>query len=715
MKRNTSVFFALTVLQLFAGAPQMFAACAPVRDGLIAWWPGEGSDDGRVGPSALIVGATFGAGIVGQAFAFDGSSQYLSTSVDGQPSVLPSTTWEAWVYPTRLNHAGRQHIFSIDSGGYGRSVLIETGSSDFGVFTGLGVWRPTQATLNEWQHIAVVFTPTNVLFYRNGVQFSYGQAPVARASTLKIAIGRNPGYGEYFQGMIDEPAIHQRALDASEINELYLAGPAGRCIPGDLADMSITLHSAPTTGQLSGYVTNTFLVANQGPAPAMAAMVSAQIPAGALLVDSQISQGSIWRSGDEIFGSLGSLGAGASAQMRLTLRLTAIGTQTYMASVENLGPDPSIANNSILRNFEVYDRYTDADGDWSAVTLELRNTPEAALMARTGNINNLGFGWPVGFDPFSGASTPGHAFPWTPPTNSPPGTDRIMVISSYNGQPPRGADGYTGSTSRPANSVQPLEINYNLAGLPLTSAALQMFVDDFQAPVWGANYTVTLNGVRAPFLESIINALSQTGPIGKLISATFPPEFLPLLATNKLTILIDDTTTGAGDGFALDFAKLLINLNAFGQVGVIRGTVLDQLNLAPISGARITVGGVVTTTDSAGRYTLLGIPAGLAVVEASHHEYAPKNQPTDLLAGQTNTVDFQLTVQPKLRIELLSPTSVLISWPASLADYTLQRTVDVTDPLQWLPEGSVPGLLDGRRRVTNAITSPARLYRLAKP
>ncbi len=46
--------------------------------------------------------------------------------------------------------------------------------------------------------------------------------------------------------------------------------------------------------------------------------------------------------------------------------------------------------------------------------------PEADLVVRTGDINNLGFGWPAGFDPFSGESTPPHPFPWTPPPGSPP-------------------------------------------------------------------------------------------------------------------------------------------------------------------------------------------------------------------------------------------------------------------------------------------------------
>ncbi|MDD1760295.1 MAG: hypothetical protein LUQ44_06785, partial [Methanothrix sp.] len=113
-------------------------------------------------------------------------------------------------------------------------------------------------------------------------------------------------------------------------------------------------------------------------------------------------------------------------------------------------------------------------------------------MVRTGDIDNLNFGWPEGFDPFSGQSTPAHSYPWTIDQNDPSGTDRIFVVSSYNGTPPRGSEGYTSSTSRPDNSVQPIDLSFDAKGIEIHSAIMQMFVDDFQAPVFGANYQVKL-------------------------------------------------------------------------------------------------------------------------------------------------------------------------------------------------------------------------------
>lgn len=69
--------------------------------------------------------------------------------------------------------------------------------------------------------------------------------------------------------------------------------------------------------------------------------------------------------------------------------------------------------------------------DWALAYERTEGGPEADLVVRTGDINNLGFGWPAGFDPFSGQSTPVHPGPniYRIPPNAPPGTDRIMLGS----------------------------------------------------------------------------------------------------------------------------------------------------------------------------------------------------------------------------------------------------------------------------------------------
>jgi hypothetical protein len=223
--------------------------CTPPPAGMVGWWPGDGNanDIRGANPGTLQNGATFTTGQVGQAFSFDGTDDYVSTNLDAQPSVMPSTTWDAWVFPTRVNQTGfRQGIMSIDTGGFARSVLIETGTANFGIFTGLGVWQPTTVTLNQWQHIAVVYTPTGIRFYKNGVEFVSSGGPNTTATTGRFQIGRFPGFPQYFQGRIDEVEVFNRALTQAEIQAIYNAGSAGKCKTASATNAEIATPATST-------------------------------------------------------------------------------------------------------------------------------------------------------------------------------------------------------------------------------------------------------------------------------------------------------------------------------------------------------------------------------------------------------------------------------------------------------------------------------------
>ncbi len=318
---------------------------------------------------------------------------------------------------------------------------------------------------------------------------------------------------------------------------------------------------------------------------------------------------------------------------------------------------------------------TATDGDWLASVVILSNTPEAQLMVRVGDIDNLGFGWPTSFDPFSGNDTPGHGFPWAPKPADYSGTDRIMVVSSFNGNPPAGSDGYSGTT-RPDNNPRPIVLQYPATGIQIVNAALQIFVDDFQAPVWGAKYQVTLNGKRYPELEVVINSLVQTGPIGKLITVPVSPSLLPEVASGQIALLFDDPTTGAGDGYAIDFVKLLINLKGNLQSGTISGHVSEEGTGRSLAGATVSAFDQTVQTDANGDYRLANVPAGLAFVTASSPGYQTGSTTTDVRAGQTSAgVNFQLQ---RLPLTVAIYTAVELEFFAHVGTrYVLQYSADL--------------------------------------
>jgi len=298
--------------------------------------------------------------------------------------------------------------------------------------------------------------------------------------------------------------------------------------------------------------------------------------------------------------------------------------------------------------------------DWALRYERTEGGPEADLEARTGDINNLGFGWPRNYDPFSGKSTYPHPFPWSPKPGSPDGTDRMLLGSAvtpadYIAHPFAG-DGYTSSILRPCKESpdpsackgrqdsMPQPIVLPVGALPpkIDAVLFQIFVDDFQAPSFHSHFQASLNGTRIPSLEQALNALDQTGPIGKLITVNLLPEYFPLLQSGTVKLLIDDPTTHAQDGYAVDFVRILVNPHKFKYLVSVTLTIKDWDKNTPIPGATVTAALQSASTDASGNCALNGLPAGLVVATAVAPGYDANSVAADVVAGQSGHADIQL-------------------------------------------------------------------------
>jgi len=347
--------------------------------------------------------------------------------------------------------------------------------------------------------------------------------------------------------------------------------------------------------------------------------------------------------------------------------------------------------------------------DWALEYERTVGGPEADLVVRTGDINNLGFGWPPGFDPFSGQSTPIHPGPKIDriPPNAPPGTDRIILGSGLTpvhmsvqhtpGQPDQimvdaltktvGGDGYSWSLgscfmladrvlsktggqivngmqlppgvskdilrvapddaarcTRDRQLTMPTPIVLPVGDLPsqINTVVFQMFVDDFQSPVYGSHFQIALNDTRIPTFEYAINSLNQSGPIGKLVTLKLLPEYWSLLKSGTVKFLIDDPTSHVQDGFAIDFVRILVNPHDFKYQVSLTATVTDASSNKPIVGAMVTAGLSSALTDTQGKCALKDIPAGLVVATANAPDYDQNSVPMDLPAGQSGNAEIQL-------------------------------------------------------------------------
>ena len=298
--------------------------------------------------------------------------------------------------------------------------------------------------------------------------------------------------------------------------------------------------------------------------------------------------------------------------------------------------------------------------DWPLRYERTENGPEADLVVRTGDINNLGFGWPQGYDPFSGNSTPPHGFPWKPKPGSPDGTDRIMlgspITSAYYAAHRFTGDGYSNLLNpcilgtpdassckeREDSMPQPIVLSFGALPPKIDAVLFQIFVDDFQAPTFHSHFQASLNGTRIPSFEAVLNAIDQTGPVGKLITVHLLPEYWPLLKSDKVKLLIDDPTTRSPDGYAVDFVRVLVNPHKFQYQVSLTASVTDADKNVPISGATVTAALQSAATDNSGVCELSGLPAGLVVATAEAPGFDANSVPVDLIAGHHGRADIQL-------------------------------------------------------------------------
>lgn len=239
--------FSLASLTLFIGlslslcSVELASAQTPCRSlpsGLIAWWPGDGDAVDIVSGASGILrnGATFGPGLVGQAFLLDGVDDVIEIPSSAAPQFAAGSafTSEMWVY--RTSEAFPQHF-------YGKRNGCGPGLDEWNYQEAIGIGGLSfeAVPIRTWTHLATVYTGTEIKRYTNGVLFSaepYSNPPPNDAPLLIGSSGSCADFGGAFGGLIDELSFYSRALTEQEIQAIVAAQSSGKC-QQDLIRMAI--------------------------------------------------------------------------------------------------------------------------------------------------------------------------------------------------------------------------------------------------------------------------------------------------------------------------------------------------------------------------------------------------------------------------------------------------------------------------------------------
>jgi len=223
--------------------------CVSPPSGLIGWWPGNGNANDIVGGNnGVAQNITYTTGVAGQAFACDPNNYpygtYAGIQIPDQPAYVLTNALsiEGWIRP-------RGDGYSIFCRGDNRPgldpyVLSMQGNNNLRFYiedeSGNYAFVGTDLNYNQWYYVAATWdgSTETMSLYTNGAlagQTVTDVRPLGElipADSPGVGIGNvNDGFNNFpFIGDIDEISLYNRALTAAEIQSIYNAGSAGKCV-----------------------------------------------------------------------------------------------------------------------------------------------------------------------------------------------------------------------------------------------------------------------------------------------------------------------------------------------------------------------------------------------------------------------------------------------------------------------------------------------------
>jgi len=224
--------------------PSLWASAS----GLVGYWSFDGTgsiannqiaglrdESGRgnhgTASNANATGMAFVPGRVGNAISLDGVDDNLEI---GDRPILnfhgtQPFTIEAWVRPAVANHTGT--IMGRQNSGVAGNYMLKIREGRLFLYREIPPWTGVTSTTaliaNTWHHVVGTYDGANMRLFVNG---SSDVVPVASGSvgnnSIRVLIGArliNGAPYNFFNGLIDEVRIHNRALTEAEIRASFNA------------------------------------------------------------------------------------------------------------------------------------------------------------------------------------------------------------------------------------------------------------------------------------------------------------------------------------------------------------------------------------------------------------------------------------------------------------------------------------------------------------
>ncbi len=241
-KMKKQLLFVVSIVLTATFYAQNIPSYVPTN-GLVGWWPfnGNANDESGNGNHGTVNGATLTVdrnGKSNSAYSFDGISNLIKCSKTG-PTGNPTLTISFWIKSSQKTYG---HLIGYGNNGLSGQdlrVFINGNCGNSIAFDTYDNQKAKTNTLNDsWENYSISYdgnignNTTIAKFYKNGILMSSECFNVNNSKTnisqlIPITFGRYHGTVQtgFYNGLLDDIAIYNRALTQQEITSLYTGVP----------------------------------------------------------------------------------------------------------------------------------------------------------------------------------------------------------------------------------------------------------------------------------------------------------------------------------------------------------------------------------------------------------------------------------------------------------------------------------------------------------
>jgi uncharacterized repeat protein (TIGR01451 family) len=218
-------------------------------------------------------------------------------------------------------YAASFHDITIGNNAWSQSASLFNAFPGYDLCTGLGTPRSTNLI--------------NALISFGAPVVHISPPPPPYGSSMASVIGSNPN-GQWMMFLQDDAPISSGMVANGWILNLTTADSVGTA--GDVELLVSTTNTAAFVGQTATF---TVTVTNYGPSLSTNVFVTDDLPLNATIISTNVTQGTIARTGTTLTWNVGNLALNAGAAMTVTVKSSAAGNVVNSAVVNTGTPDPN--------------------------------------------------------------------------------------------------------------------------------------------------------------------------------------------------------------------------------------------------------------------------------------------------------------------------------------------------------------------------------------